>query len=195
MWKSGKPLLDVKNQAGDGFCRKRNAIILRAKKNNICGWGKAVSGVAVAAGDRTEINKGRKHGGGDMFLWQRYPYPTSVEHFNRTAFGRRAAAGWLLCEESNSALLLGYFADYHGWSATRSRCKQSILQPDIYTYFMFHRKMCSTEVGYGYGVLRVNILLKQRGVSVKTVKNDKNGWKVSAKKRKRCQKRGVLRVF
>ena len=40
---------------------------------------------------------------------------------------------------------------------------------------MFYSKMCSTEVGYGYGVLRVNIRLKQRGVSAKTVKNDKNG--------------------
>ena len=55
--------------------------------------------------------------------------------------------------------------------------------------------MCSTEVGYGYGVLRVNIRLKQRGVSVKTVKNDKNGWKESAKRGKMSKKRGVLRVF
>ena len=50
--------------------------------------------------------------------------------------------------------------------------------------------MCSTEVGYGYGVLRVNIRLKQRGVSAKTVKNDKNGWKASAKKGKDVKKEG-----
>lgn len=34
----------------------------------MCGCGKAVSGVAVAVGDRTEINKGRILGGGDMFF-------------------------------------------------------------------------------------------------------------------------------
>lgn len=32
MRKSGKPLLDAKNQAEDGFCRKRNVIILRVNK-------------------------------------------------------------------------------------------------------------------------------------------------------------------
>ena len=57
---------------------------------------------------------------------------------------------------------------------------------------MFHCKMCSTEVGYGYGVLRVNIRLKQRGVSAKTVKNDKNGWKASAKRGKMSKKRGCF---
>ena len=60
---------------------------------------------------------------------------------------------------------------------------------------MLYCKMCSTEVGYGYGVLRVNIRLKQMGVSAKTVKNDKNGWKESAKRGKMSKKRGVLRVF
>ena len=50
--------------------------------------------------------------------------------------------------------------------------------------------MCSTEVGYGYGVLRVNIRLKQRGASAKTVKNDKNGWKASAKRGKMSKKGG-----
>ena len=53
---------------------------------------------------------------------------------------------------------------------------------------MFHCKMCSTEVGYGYGELRVNIRLKQRGVSAKTVKNDKNGWKASVKRRRDVKK-------
>ena len=56
---------------------------------------------------------------------------------------------------------------------------------------MFHCKMCSTEVGYGYGVLRVNIRLKQRGVSAKTVKNDKNGWKASAKRGEDVKKEGA----
>ena len=56
---------------------------------------------------------------------------------------------------------------------------------------MFHCKMCSTEVGYGYGVFRVNIRFKQRGVSAKTVKNDKNGWKASAKRGKISKKRGA----
>ena len=56
---------------------------------------------------------------------------------------------------------------------------------------MFYSKMCSTEVGYGYGVLRVNIRFKQRGVSAKTVKNDKNGWKASAKRGKMSKKRGA----
>ena len=56
---------------------------------------------------------------------------------------------------------------------------------------MFHCKMCSTEVGCGCGVLRVNILLKQRGVSAKIRKNDKNGWKASAKRGKMPKKRGA----
>ena len=51
--------------------------------------------------------------------------------------------------------------------------------------------MCSTEVGCGCGVLRVNILLKQRGVSAKIRKNDKNGWKASAKRGKMPKKRGA----
>lgn len=51
--------------------------------------------------------------------------------------------------------------------------------------------MCSIEVGYGYGVLRVNIRFKQRGVSAKTVKNDRNGWKASAKRRKDVKKEGA----
>ena len=54
---------------------------------------------------------------------------------------------------------------------------------------MFYCKMCSTEVEYGYGVFRVNIRLKQRGVFAKTVKNDKNGWKASAKRGKTSKKR------
>ena len=45
-----------------------------------------------------------------------------------------------------------------------------------------------------YAALRVNIRLKQRGVSAKTVKNDKTGWKASAKRGK-MSKKGVLRVF
>ena len=57
---------------------------------------------------------------------------------------------------------------------------------------MFYCKMCSTEVGYGYGVLRVNIRFKQRGVSAKTVKNDKNGWKASAKRGKMSKKEGCF---
>ena len=60
---------------------------------------------------------------------------------------------------------------------------------------MFYCKMCSTEVGYGYGVFRVNIRLKQRGVSAKTVKNDKNGWKASAKRRKDIKKEGCFGFF
>ena len=52
--------------------------------------------------------------------------------------------------------------------------------------------MCSTEVEYGYGVLRVNIRLKQRGVSAKTVKNDKNGWKASAKRGKDVKNEGCF---
>ena len=56
---------------------------------------------------------------------------------------------------------------------------------------MFYSKMCSTEVGYGYGVLRVNIRLKQRGVSAKIMKNDKNGWKASVKRVKTSKKRGA----
>ena len=56
---------------------------------------------------------------------------------------------------------------------------------------MFHCKMCSTEVGYGYVVFRVNIRFKQRGVSAKTVKNDKNGWKASAKRKKDIKKEGA----
>ena len=59
---------------------------------------------------------------------------------------------------------------------------------------MFHCKMCSTEVGYGYGVLRVNIRLKQRGVSVKTVKNDKTVEKLVQKEERR-QKRGGASGF
>ena len=42
-----------------------------------------------------------------------------------------------------------------------------------------------------HGVLRVNIRLKQRGVSAKTVKNDKNGWKASAKRGKDIKKEGA----
>ena len=42
-----------------------------------------------------------------------------------------------------------------------------------------------------HGVLRVNIRLKQRGVSAKTVKNDKNGWKASVKRGKMSKKRGA----
>ena len=60
---------------------------------------------------------------------------------------------------------------------------------------MFYCKMCSTEVGYGYGVLRVNIRLKQRGVFAKIMKNDKNGWKASAKKGKDAKKEGCFGFF
>ena len=56
---------------------------------------------------------------------------------------------------------------------------------------MFHRKMCSTEVEYGYGVLRVNIRLKQRGVSVKTVKNNKTVEKLVQKGGKMSKMRGA----
>ena len=41
----------------------------------MCGYEKAVSGVAVAAGDRAEINKGRILGGGDMFFMAEVPIP------------------------------------------------------------------------------------------------------------------------
>ena len=51
--------------------------------------------------------------------------------------------------------------------------------------------MCSTEVGYGYGVLRANIRLKQRGVSAKTVKNDKSVGKRVQKRGKMPKKRGA----
>ena len=56
---------------------------------------------------------------------------------------------------------------------------------------MFHCKMCSTEVGCGCGVLRVNILLKHRGVSAKIRKNDKYGWKASAKRGEDVKKEGA----
>ena len=44
-------------------------------------------------------------------------------------------------------------------------------------------------------MLGVNIRLKQRGVSAKTVKNDKNGWKASAKRGKMPKKRGASVFF
>ena len=37
-------------------------------------------------------------------------YRGSAEHFNRTAFGRRAVAGWLLCEEGNFAVITRLFS-------------------------------------------------------------------------------------
>ena len=40
-----------------------------------------------------------------------------------------------------------------------------------------------------YGALRVNIRLEQRGVSAKTVKNDKKRLESECKKEERCQKK------
>lgn len=37
------------------------------------------------------------------------PYRGSAEHFNRAAFGRRAVAGRLLCEEGNSTIIARLF--------------------------------------------------------------------------------------
>ena len=38
------------------------------------------------------------------------PHRGLTESFNRTAFGRRAVAGWLLCEEGNSAVITRLFS-------------------------------------------------------------------------------------
>ena len=60
--------------------------------------------------------------------------------------------------------------------APRAPAESKAFYNPTYTHILcFTVKCVLLRLGMGTGVLRVNIRLKQRGVSVKTVKNDKNG--------------------
>ena len=68
--------------------------------------------IAVACGGRSIALFSRGGGLQGRLFWVGHQAASVVgtcrgliEHFNRTAFGRRAVADWLLCVESNSAII------------------------------------------------------------------------------------------